>query len=595
MTSSDGPGRDARPTTAARLRWPLTAALVVIAFVLGWIGFEESARVSGEATTAATTLYHVLHLFEFNMAAVPDPLPWQLEVARWLAPALTLYAGLSAVLALVGGQLDRLRARWSSGHVIVAGLGPLGARAAGALRAAGHRVVAIEARPAGPAVTACRDAGVLVLDGDPTDPGALRRAGVDRARYLLALTGDDDANARIAIDARRLVGATAGPGVGRSLTCFVQLADRDLAGLLERLGVAGSADRRVRVEALNVFDLAARAILDRYPPFDAAGQTPLGPPAIVIVGLAGSGEDLLAEAARRWHRLTARPAGPLPILLVGPRARDAAASFAERYPGLAAVCHVEVVEVDRSSAGPAVGASMPRAGEERPPTSVYVCLGDDAASFNAALTIRHRLGTRAVPIVVQTTQEGGASAFLAGDAGNPLHRAFDVVALLDLVAEPAVLLAGRNETLARAIHARYVEGQRLAGIETGTAVPWDRLPAAMQESNRRQAADIGRKLEAVGCVVESLGNSTAPAGEFTPAEIETMARLEHERWMADRREAGWRPGATRDDAAKLTPYLVPYDDLPEAVKDIDRTFVRDIPVRLATIGFAVRRIGASAG
>jgi hypothetical protein len=565
----------------------VTAGLVVVAFVLGWIGFEESARASGVPTTATTTLYHVLHLFEFNLASVPDPLPWQLEVARYLAPALTLFAAASAVLALVGGQLDRLRARWSSGHVIVVGLGALGARAARSLRAAGHRVVAIEAQPGGSAVAACREAGVIVLDGDPADPDVLRRAGVGRARYLLALTRDDDVNARIAIDARRLAGDRSGP----PLTCFVQLADRNLVGLLERIGVSGSGDHRVRVEALNVFDLAARTILDRYPPFDADGQTPQGPPAILIVGLAGSGDDLLAEVARRWQRLPARPGARLPILLVDRHAGRGSASFVERYPGLAAVCQVEALEVDRSSAGLAVGESMLGPAGERPPTSVYVCLGDDAASFNAALTIRHRLGTRAVPIVVQTTQEGGASAFLAADPGNPLHADVSIVALLDLVAEPEVLLTGRNETLARAIHARYVEDQRRAGVTTGTAVPWEQLTAPMQESNRRQAADIGRKLQAVGCVVESLGDSAAPPVEFTADEIEAMARLEHERWMADRREAGWHLGVTRDDATKVSPYLVPYDDLPDEIKDIDRTFVRDIPVRLATIGFAVRRMG----
>ena len=282
------------------------------------------------------------------MAAVPDPLPWQLEVARYLAPALTIFAAASAALALLGGQLDGLRARRSSDHVIVVGLGALGARAARSLRAAGHRVIAIEAQSGGSsAVAACRAAGVIVLDGDANDPEALRRAGVERARYLLVMTGDDDTNARIAIDARRAVGGRAGP----PLTCFVQIADRSLVGLLERLGVSGSQDHRVRVEALNVFDLAARTILDRYPPFDADGLTPQGPPAILIVGLAGIWRRADGRGRPPLATPAGRPGDRLRILLVDRHAQRAAASFRERYPGLSAVCAFEALEVDRSAAG----------------------------------------------------------------------------------------------------------------------------------------------------------------------------------------------------------------------------------------------------
>lgn len=590
MTDSDPASQRIRRRVAA-LRWPLTAILALLAFALGWIGFEQSARAAGLADSPTTTLYHVLHLFEFHMTDVPDPMPWQLEIARYLAPALTLFAAASALMALAGGQLDRLRARMSSGHVIVCGLGELGARAARSLRVAGHRVVAIEGLPARPTIATCREAGVIVLSGDPTDPETLRLAGVERARYLLAMTGDDDANAKIAIDARRLVGDRAGPG----LTCFVQIVDRSLVTMLEHLGVSGSRGERVRVEALNVFDLAARTILDRYSPFDADGLTPQGPPAIVVVGLAGAGGDLIVEAARRWQRLPSGSRGRLRLLVVDRHARRAVDLFAQRYPGLGAACQIEALDTDRSAAGMIVGASMLGQNGARPPTSVYVCLGDDAASLNAALTIRHRLGTATVPIVVQTTQEGGAAALLADDPGHAVHHEIRVVALLDLVTEPEVLLNGRNETIARAIHARYVEGQRRAGVDSGATVPWDQLAAPMQESNRRQAADIGRKLQSVGCVVEPLGDSTLPPVDFTPNEIETMARLEHERWMADRRADGWRPAVSRDDGRKLTPYLVPYDDLPEDIKDLDRVFVRDIPVRLATIGFDVRRIGVTGG
>ncbi len=59
-----------------------------------------------------------------------------------------------------------------------------------------------------------------------------------------------------------------------------------------------------------------------------------------------------------------------------------------------------------------------------------------------------------------------------------------------------------------------------------------------------------------------------------------MARMEHERWVAEKLLAGFRPGA-RDNAAKTSPYLVPWDELDEKVREIDRQAVREIPDLLA--------------
>ena len=155
----------------------------------------------------------------------------------------------------------------------------------------------------------------------------------------------------------------------------------------------------------------------------------------------------------------------------------------------------------------------------------------------------------------------------------------------------------RIEALARAIHAGYRRHQREDGATPGTNaadVPWDRLAEAYRDSNRNHAADITRKLAAVGCVAELIGREEPSSGAgplfaFLPAEVELLAEMEHERWSRERVSQGWAPGPERDDAARRTPYLVPYADLPETIKDYDRTPVRDIPGLLAGIGFRVVR------
>jgi hypothetical protein len=54
---------------------------------------------------------------------VPDRTPWTLDVARWSAATVSFQAVLRAGSVLFAGELERLRLRRLSGHVMVCGLG----------------------------------------------------------------------------------------------------------------------------------------------------------------------------------------------------------------------------------------------------------------------------------------------------------------------------------------------------------------------------------------------------------------------------------------------------------------------------------------
>ena len=51
---------------------------------------------------------------------------------------------------------------------------------------------------------------------------------------------------------------------------------------------------------------------------------------------------------------------------------------------------------------------------------------------------------------------------------------------------------------------------------------------------------------------------------------ERLAENTHDLWAAQRTLEGWRYGAQRDDARKLHPGLMPYDQLSESEKEYDR-------------------------
>jgi voltage-gated potassium channel len=97
----------------------------------------------------------------------------------------------------------RLRKRMDEihGHYIVCGVGSTGIHVVGELRAMGERLVCIDQREA-PLQELERE-GVLTLHGDATDDELLHKAGIARARGIVATMDDDKTNMFVVVTARQ--------------------------------------------------------------------------------------------------------------------------------------------------------------------------------------------------------------------------------------------------------------------------------------------------------------------------------------------------------------------------------------------------------
>lgn len=146
------------------------------------------------------------------------------------------------------------------------------------------------------------------------------------------------------------------------------------------------------------------------------------------------------------------------------------------------------------------------------------------------------------------------------------------------------------EETARAAHGAYMAAALARGETPDTnpsMVPWDDLDDDLRRANLAQAADIERKLAAIDCVV--MPERPPQPFEFTDEEIEILAQLEHERWMYERRGQGWTLGRRRDDAAKIHPDLVVWNELAAVSQDKDRDVIREIPAHLRNAGLGIVR------
>jgi hypothetical protein len=78
--------------------------------------------------------------------------------------------------------------------------------------------------------------------------------------------------------------------------------------------------------------------------------------------------------------------------------------------------------------------------------------------------------------------------------------------------------------------------------------------------------------------------------EFSSEEIELLAEMEHERWVTERRLSGWSYGEIKDVDNKISPYLVPWKDLTEDVKEWDRQTIYGIPEIMKMAKFEIYRL-----
>jgi serine phosphatase RsbU (regulator of sigma subunit) len=120
------------------------------------------------------------------------------------------------------------------------------------------------------------------------------------------------------------------------------------------------------------------------------------------------------------------------------------------------------------------------------------------------------------------------------------------------------------------------------------SVDFNQLPADIRSSNLDSAHHIATKLLSIGySIKEAARNSGQMLVCLSDSEIETMAKLEHERWAWEKRHKGFSFASVRNDALKTHPCLIPYIELPELEKEKDRVLVKIIPALLTDINYSV--------
>jgi voltage-gated potassium channel Kch len=186
---------------------------------LGWI----------DATYFATTVVTTVGFGDFNLQQAPD---WvKLFGVVLMFSGVVLIAMIASLLTvfIVTGTADQfrneLRTRRMHDHVVVCGLGSVGMAVARDLHDAGQRVVVVDPQ-ADDELHRETNPRCPVIVGDATRPVILHRAGVERARALVACTSNDALNLEIGLTAQSVV---EGVRVDTPLRLVLRCFEADLA------------------------------------------------------------------------------------------------------------------------------------------------------------------------------------------------------------------------------------------------------------------------------------------------------------------------------------------------------------------------------
>ncbi len=139
------------------------------------------------------------------------------------------------------------------------------------------------------------------------------------------------------------------------------------------------------------------------------------------------------------------------------------------------------------------------------------------------------------------------------------------------------------ESLAMEIH------EKNKNIDSDNVMSWAELSEDIRNSIRNQAKNIPNALLKINYDIVSV-KEIEVFMEFTAKELEILAKDEYKNWYNYRKKAGWKYGKVKDNAKKIDPELVAWNNLSSDNKNKIYEMVKAWPEILAKSNFKIERL-----
>lgn len=611
----------------SRPLWRRNLTVVALGLLSLFFGCLGIISKKGLDYNLLDVFYQALSLFYVGCTDAYEDVPIILNLARFGAIATTVSTFMLIFAGRLVNWLEvRLRYRR---HVIICGLGTKGSRFAQNFLTHKHKVVVIESNPENDEINEVRDRGAIVFVGNATDIHLLQDAGVKNADILVAVTGVDETNIEIASKAFELSTQTPRNGKRKTHSkasrqhknhqeendrpkCCTHVENIDTQQMLKRPSMfsalfkalhqyknpqeENSQEENCRLKCythvenldtqqmfkrhklfrdlyppdfdariFNIYDIAARNILNKYPPDTLVRKYHTRLPIKILL----AGEGSLALAMLRQMAIVCHYADlkKTKVHILSNNNPIFEQRLKEEIPRITEALDISfdtLIEIQQTLKNGMENVS-----------ALYVCFNDEVLAYRFWLESVQLRIDEDVTIVFCDPQK--FSLIMAPEGSFPSERFANSIKyypLLDKSCTKDALIRDQEDKLARELHNKYLELEMCKKTGSPKGKPWGQLDEETRDSNRYSTDHWAIKLR----VLERLGYSWDSQDflENCPQAIEAidlLAQIEHKRWCAERVLSGYIHGPKRSDDRRIHNVLRPWDELDEEIKKGNREYI----------------------
>jgi len=560
------------------LFWVVLIGLFFVSLVLGLIGFEHYYIYHGLEHELVNSFYNTFQLYVFEGGDLKGYIPWELHIARFTAPLVPLFALIMTMLQIFREQLERLKISMMRNHVVIIGFGTKGKNIMEDLLRKEKKILVIDSDHDNPELGSLQHSKCRLLLGNATDKNVLKKANITHAEMVYLLIGNDNTQIKACLEIYQLI-KDSNRSNEDPLNCIMHLQRQEFMNTLKNHNLVQNIDDAFVLRIFNVYESSARDLFEENPPDG------IGIPAnsntlvqILIFGFGLAGEALALQTALTGHYANGKKPK---VLIVDRLAKEKVHDFLERYPSFNDYCELEYI-ISEPDSPQLINQVIPYSNIPDTLTSIVLCYENKTQNLLLGLQLDNVNFKEHVNIFISTSDDDSFATF---------HQNVKPYGLSSKVCSHESICGGFLDKKAIAFHNNYLD-KRIKEEDFGKKdadVSWEELSQEYKDSNRKAADHIGVKMRTIACEVVETDNSR-PDAIITQEELLMLAKLEHKRWNAERKLAGWTYSKTRNDKARETPDLTEWEKLSKETREYDVDAVKSIPEVLAKVGLKAVRL-----
>lgn len=566
-------------------------SLVLLSFLLGYVGWHQYHIWYEQPFTIATGLFLSMQLFTVNTSFEEVNLPILLEIARFLSPLSLATAALNVFFLFFHSKftLALIRFRFRN-HYVFYGLNPVVRQLVlDLLKEPDAHILVIV--PDGESVIDAdlSDSRLKMIEAGKSYSESIRQTLIHKSKLILLFSEDDELN-------MKFVSALSKESFSKAKQVLIRLNKQENISLFTDFDLKGG---NVELYAFSIHQKCATYVVDEFAPdiYNPILPNHEGQVEILIAGFSEAAKQLLTEAVHMYHFAHLRKTR---FILTDHDIKQKYASWFAHYPMIEKAADIEYVELD----------DLLRDNERinfKSITQIFVCSENDSLTSKLALQLR-QISYRQTkhydsPVIVAVHWQMQDIPDLVPGFSDALKKAEIKLADFKTYINSNYFIYDKQtyDTIAKHINAYYEEswmGKSLTAEEIDKK--WNELPGRLKESNRLPARHLHYKMRILGTRVGHISDKgeTVSPDDLSEETFHLLARIEKNRWNAEKYIQGFVPGEYHEDKAtekklktvmKIHPALKSWEEISAEEQAKDATTLRNITKILERAGLKLIR------